>query len=251
MSEVLTWRPKIFLPSWINFSTQQGSWEAVSTGLIFENIICTQPEPTLPILIENNKNHQITLPKGRIGFLSLDVADKEEPKFQIRNPYELTNAIMTTVDKYNYCFLLHSTIPAQPPDDCLQIIRGTEDSIFQQPHSIGCCISADAKMSEEFADLLSQRILGLQDTCRRTKLLSGQTFPFWDHVGNRYIYNVVTKTNCFEKHNLPTLSLTLEEMKSHARLHGISAIAIPMIGCGLDQMNWQEVEKLLRDIFAY
>ena len=40
-------------------------------------------------------------------------------------------------------------------------------------------------------------------------------------------------------------------MKSHARLHGISTIAIPKIGCGLDQMNWQEVVKLLRDIFAY
>ena len=40
-------------------------------------------------------------------------------------------------------------------------------------------------------------------------------------------------------------------MKSHAGLYGISTIAIPKIGCGLDQMNWQEVAKLLRDIFAY
>ena len=40
-------------------------------------------------------------------------------------------------------------------------------------------------------------------------------------------------------------------MKSHARLHGISTIAIPKIGCGLNQMNWQEVVKLLTDFFAY
>ena len=80
-------------------STFQPNREAVSTGLIFVNIICTQPEPTLPILIENDKNHQITLPKGRIGFSSLDVADKEEPKSQIRKPYELTNAIMNTNDR--------------------------------------------------------------------------------------------------------------------------------------------------------
>ena len=81
--------------------------------------------------------------------------------------------------------------------------------------------------------------------------MTGQTFPFWDQTSNRYIYNLVTKTKCSEKPNLPTLSLTLEEMKSHARLYGISTIAIPKIGCGLDQMNWQEVVKLLRDIFAY
>ena len=106
-------------------------------------------------------------------------------------------------------------------------------------------------MSKGFAELLSQQVPGLRDTCRRTKLLTGQTFPIWDRVGNRYFYNLVTKTKFFEKPTLPTLSLTLEEMKSHARLYGISTIAIPKIGCGLDQMNWQEVVKLLRDIFAY
>ena len=106
-------------------------------------------------------------------------------------------------------------------------------------------------MSKQFTDLLLQRIPGLRDTCKRTKLLTGQAFPFWGHNGNRYIYNLVTKTKFFEKLNLPTLSLTLEETKSHARLYGISTIAIPKIGCGLDQMNWQVVVKLLRDIFAY
>ena len=218
-------------------STFQRNREAVSTGLIFVNIICNQPEPTLPILKENNKNHQITLPKGRIGFLSLDVADKEELKNQVRNPYELTNAIMTTDDKYNDCFFPHSTISARSPDDCLQINRGTEDSIIQQPHSIGHCISAEAKMSKGLAELLSQQIPGLRDACRWTKFLSGETFLFWDRVGNRYTYNLVTKTNFFEKSNLPTLSLTLEKMKSHAQLNGISTIAIPKKGCGLNQTN--------------
>ena len=232
-------------------STFQAIREAVSTGLIFVDIICTQPEPTLPILIENNKNHQITLPKGRIGFSSPDIADKEESKYQINIPYELTNAIITTIDKYNDCFLLHSTIPAPSPDDCLQLIHGIEDLKLQQSHSIGHCISADAKLSKRFAYFLSQRIPGLRDTCRRTKLLTGQTFPFWHQTGNRYIYNLVTKTKFSEKPNLPTLSLTLEEMKSHAHLYGIPTIAIPKIGCGLDQMNWQEVVKLLRDNFAY
>ena len=60
----------------------------------------------------------------------------------------------------------------------------------------------------------------------------------------------MTKTYYSEEPNLRTLSLTLEEMKSHARLYGISAIAIPTIGCGLDQMNWQDVVKLLKDFFA-
>ena len=40
-------------------------------------------------------------------------------------------------------------------------------------------------------------------------------------------------------------------MKIHANMNGISTIAIPKLGYGLDQMNSQEVVKLLRVIFAY
>ena len=161
--------PKSLFPPGSPF---QPNREAMSTGRISVNLICTQLEPTLPILIENNKNHQITLPKGRIGFSSLNVIDKEEPKYQIRNPDELANAIVTTGRKYNDCFLLHWTVPAQSKDDCPQIFHGTKDSKLKQPHSIGHCISVNAKRSRRFADLLSQRILGLRDAWRWTKLLT-------------------------------------------------------------------------------
>ena len=52
------------------------------------------------------------------------------------------------------------------------------------------------------------------------------------------------------KADLSALSKTLEAMKIHASTNGVSTIAIPNFGCGLDQKNWQEVVKLLRDIFA-
>ena len=40
-------------------------------------------------------------------------------------------------------------------------------------------------------------------------------------------------------------------MQSHATMQGVSTIAIPKIGWDLDQLNWQDVVKLLRDILAY
>ena len=94
-------------------STFQPNRNAVATGLSFINTLCTQSERNLPILMENIKNQQLTLPKGRIGFFSLEVVDQDEPKFQLRSPYELTNAIISTDERYNECFLLHSTVPAQ------------------------------------------------------------------------------------------------------------------------------------------
>ena len=179
------------------------------------------------------------------------MVDQDEPNYQIRSPYECANTIISTDERYNDCFLLHSTVPNQSSDEFLKIIYGTEDSIFQQPKSVGHCISADARMSKGFADLLSHRIPGLRSTCRKAKLFMGQIFPFWDSTGKRYIYNLVIKERFYDKPNLSTLSKTLEAMKIHASTNGVSTIAIPKLGCGVDQMNWQEVVKLLRDIFAY
>ena len=106
-------------------------------------------------------------------------------------------------------------------------------------------------MSKGFAQFLSERVPRLRRTCRRANLLEDQVFPFWDSSSRRYIYNLVTKDKYSDKPDQETLATTLESMQSHATMHGVSTIAIPKIGCGLDQMNWQDVVKFLRDIFAY
>ena len=140
-------------------STFEPNRNAVTSCLSFINTSCTRSERNLPILRENYKSHQITLPRGRIGFPSLDVVNLDKPKYQIRSPYELMNTIVCTDERYNDCFLSHSTVPAQSGDEILLIIFGTEDSILQQPTSIGHCISVNARTSEGFADFLSKSII--------------------------------------------------------------------------------------------
>ena len=96
----------------------------------------------------------------------------------MRDPYELTNAILSTNEQCNDCFLLHSTIPSQSDDEFLQIVNGNENSILEQPSSIEHCISADAQMRKEFARFLSERVLRTWRTCRGANLLEDQVFPF-------------------------------------------------------------------------
>ena len=128
--------------------------------------------------MENNQNQQITLPERRIGFSSLDVSDKDETKYQIRDPYEPTNAIFSTNVQYNDCFILHSTIHSQLPDEFLQLVYGNAISILEQRNSIGHCISADVQMSKGFAQFLSERVPRLRRNCRRAHLLKDQVFLF-------------------------------------------------------------------------
>ena len=85
----------------------------------------------------------------------------------------------------------------------------------------------------------------------QSKAFHGTRLLFLNPTGKRYIYNLVTKEWFCDKPNLSTLSETLEAMKIHASTIGFSTIAIPKLGCGLDQMKWQEVVELLRDVFAY
>ena len=105
-------------------------------------------------------------------------------------------------------------------------------------------------MIKGFADFLSHRI-GPWPTCKKAKLLIGQVFLYRVSTGRCYIYNVVTKERVSDKPDVSTLFTTLEAMKSHARMRDLSKINFTKIGCGLDQMNWQEVIKLLRDVLAY
>ena len=133
----------------------------------------------------------------------------------------------------------------------MQIVYGNENSILEQRNSIGDCMSADAQMSKGFAQFLSERVPRLRRTCRQANLLKDQVIPFWDSSSRRYIFNLVTKENFSDKPDLQTLATTLQNMQAHATLHGVSTIVIPKIGCGLDQMNWQDVVKFRRNTSAY
>ena len=106
-------------------------------------------------------------------------------------------------------------------------------------------------MSKSFADFLSHRISDLRSTCRKANFLMDQVYPFCDSTRKRYIYNLVTKERFCDKPNLSTLSEALEAMKIPASTNDVTTFAVPKVGCGLDQMNWQEVVKLLRDMFVY
>ena len=93
--------------------------------------------------------------------------------------------------------------------------------------------------------------LVLDQHAAKQNLYWDNSTPFRDSTGKRYIYNLVTKKRFCNKPNLSTLSKTLEAIKIHASAKGVSTDAKPKLRCGLAQLNWQIVVKLLRGIFAY
>ena len=120
------------------------------------------------------KNHEIPQLMWRIGFPSFEVNDRDEPKYQVWSPYELTSATISTDERYKDCFLQHSTVPAKSIAVFLQIIHGTEDSILQPPKSLGHCISTHVRMSKSKADFLTQIIPAFNSSCPKAKFFMVQ-----------------------------------------------------------------------------
>lgn len=113
------------------------------------------------------------------------------------------------------------------------------------------CISADfalgAGIAKKFAALgvrdallkeyLGARYLGEIGVCLDTHATK------W-----RGEYNLVTKKRYFNKPTLLSLEQALYHMKTF--VDNGDKIAMPRIGCGLDRLNWQEVEQIIREVFA-
>lgn len=65
----------------------------------------------------------------------------------------------------------------------------------------------------------------------------------------RYIYYLVTKRNSYGKPTNETLYRALTKMRSLIEKHNVKKLAMPLIGCGLDGLNWVIVKKMIAYIF--
>lgn len=64
------------------------------------------------------------------------------------------------------------------------------------------------------------------------------------------VFNLVTKPKCYHKPTYDSLREALESMRAQMELFAVTKLAIPMIGCGLDRLNWEDVYTMIEDVFA-
>ena len=121
--------------------------------------------------------------------------------------------------------------------------------IFESPakSAIGQCISSDAAMSKGLAKLFVQTFPELLNL-RRKNLKLGEAVMM--RVGDRIVFNLVTKIKFSMKPKLATLEVFLLSLKSQAVKLGICMLSLPRLGCGLDRLNYdRDVKPLMESIF--
>ena len=63
------------------------------------------------------------------------------------------------------------------------------------------------------------------------------------------VFNLITKRNYWLKPTYDTLTAALLCMKSIAVEKNITKIAMPLIGCGLDKLEWTKVSEIIKTVF--
>lgn len=63
------------------------------------------------------------------------------------------------------------------------------------------------------------------------------------------VFNLITKERYFNKPTYETISDSLDKMKTICLEIGVKKLAMPVIGCGLDRLEWDRVSEIIKDVF--
>lgn len=63
------------------------------------------------------------------------------------------------------------------------------------------------------------------------------------------VFNLITKDKYYKKPTYKTLKESLIDMKNYAVSQNIKTIACPLIGCGLDGLDWMKVRDIIQEVF--
>lgn len=114
------------------------------------------------------------------------------------------------------------------------------------------CISADFKMGAGIATQFNQYFNIKNKLINRYHNLAIQD---WDKGNLGFciledkVFNLVTKRNYWLKSTYKTLQNSLLSMKNLIIKNNINKIAMPLIGCGLDRLEWNQVSQIIKDTF--
>lgn len=115
------------------------------------------------------------------------------------------------------------------------------------------CISEDFALGAGIAVEFDKRF----DMRRKLK----EEFPDFSDYMNHYrlqgecilidrVLNLVTKQKYYYKPTYKSMRQALQFMKAVCEINNISKVAMPMIGSGLDKLQWDKVSKIIQNEFS-
>lgn len=112
------------------------------------------------------------------------------------------------------------------------------------------CISSDFALGAGIAKAFAEMGVKKQLCEKYPKQWQGRGYCLITETNGITVGNLVTKQRYFHKPTLETLRQALEDLCTQALEIKLQRIAMPKIGCGLDRLNWEDVRKIVKEVFG-
>ena len=110
------------------------------------------------------------------------------------------------------------------------------------------CISADFGMGKGIVVEFNKRF----DIKRKLQQKYGtylHKYTNGDCLLEERVFNLITKPQYWRKPTYASMRNALLSMKDKCKEHKVTKVAMPVIGCGLDRLEWCKVSEIIKEVF--
>lgn len=132
------------------------------------------------------------------------------------------------------------------------IVKQMDLFTLPKEYSLVHCISADLAMGAGIAVSFNKHF---NMRSRLLKQFGTDLVTSWDKTPTGHcihedrVFNLITKRNYWHKPTYKTLTEALTECKNQCEFLNVEKLAMPMIGCGLDKLEWSKVSLIIQEVF--
>lgn len=134
------------------------------------------------------------------------------------------------------------------------IYEEIQADLFTMPDNyyLAHCISADFGMGKGIVVEFNKRFNMKNKLVKRyeNRLNEWDNEKHGECILEGKVFNLITKRNYWNKPVYDSLIAALKDMRFQAINNNIKFIAMPMIGCGLDRLNWIRVSYIIQKVFS-
>ena len=128
----------------------------------------------------------------------------------------------------------------------IHLIQG--DVLDAEDCSLCNCVSLDFKMSKGCAYQFREEFQGVHRLKYMARNKDVGDVVFLRRNGN-YIFYLITKKKFYHKPEYITLRASLRTLRQLCLNYGITRLAMPKLGTGLDQLSWHRVRMQIEHVF--
>jgi len=111
------------------------------------------------------------------------------------------------------------------------------------------CISQDCKMGAGIAVEFVKRNPNMRNTLKKMNPKIGDAL-YYNLEGKHGVINLITKECYFHKPTREDFNKSINDLRMATLSYDLKKLAMPLIGSGLDRLNWNESSKFIQEIFA-